>query len=89
MFHFLIHYIYCRLGSAIDIGLHSFFKPLFPAKNEKYMTQLLEKPIPPEDDDCCGGGACNPCVWDHYNAELQKWRIEQAKLREQKKNEVQ
>ncbi len=46
------------------------------------MSELLEKPIPPADDDCCGGGACNPCVWDHYYAELQKWRIQQAKLKE-------
>lgn len=42
----------------------------------------MEKPYPPADDDCCGGGACNPCVWDHYYAELQKWRIEQAKIKE-------
>jgi len=47
------------------------------------MTIILEKPIPPADDDCCGGGACNPCVWDHYYAELQTWRIDQAKLKEQ------
>ncbi len=47
------------------------------------MTTAMEKPIPPADDDCCGGGACNPCVWDHYYAELQKWRIEQAQLKEQ------
>jgi len=43
----------------------------------------MEKPFPPADDDCCGGGACNPCVWDHYYAELQKWRIEQAQIKEQ------
>lgn len=47
------------------------------------MTKLLEKPIPPNDNECCGSGSCNPCVWDHYYAELQKWRIEQAKLKEQ------
>jgi len=47
------------------------------------MSNLKEKPTPPADDDCCGGGACNPCVWDHYYAELQKWRIEQAKLKEE------
>lgn len=47
------------------------------------MNKPLEKPHPPADDDCCGGGACNPCVWDRYYAELQKWRIEQAKLKEQ------
>jgi hypothetical protein len=48
----------------------------------KSMSNLLEKPTPPADDDCCGGGACNPCVWDNYYAKLQKWRIEQAKLKE-------
>ncbi|HCH70334.1 MAG TPA: hypothetical protein DE042_07670 [Colwellia sp.] len=47
------------------------------------MGLSIEKPTPPADDDCCGGGACNPCVWDPYYAELQKWRIEQAKIREQ------
>lgn len=47
------------------------------------MTNELEKPFPPADDDCCGGGACNPCVWDHYYAELQKWRIAQAKINEE------
>ena len=44
------------------------------------MNTLTEKPLPPADDDCCGGGSCNPCVWDHYFAELQKWRNEQAEL---------
>jgi hypothetical protein len=47
------------------------------------MSELIEKPIAPADDDCCGGGACNPCVWDRYYAELQKWRIKEAKIREQ------
>jgi len=45
------------------------------------MTNALEKPPLPADDDCCGGGACNPCVWDHYYEELQKWRVEQAKIK--------
>jgi hypothetical protein len=47
------------------------------------MSTQLEKPISPEDDDCCGGGACNPCVWDRYYADLQKWRIAQAKLNDE------
>jgi hypothetical protein len=47
------------------------------------MSKLIEKPISPADDDCCGGGACNPCVWDNYYAELQNWRIKQAKIKEQ------
>ena len=46
------------------------------------MTELLEKPTPPYDDDCCGGGACSPCVWDNYYVELEKWRLEQANLKE-------
>jgi hypothetical protein len=48
------------------------------------MTVSIEKPTPPADDDCCGGGACNPCVWDHYYDQLHKWRVEQAKNKEQK-----
>lgn len=44
------------------------------------MTELIEKPLPPADDDCCGGGSCCPCVWDHYYAELQKWRVQQDRL---------
>ncbi len=47
------------------------------------MSKILKKPTPPADDDCCGGGACNPCVWDNYYAQLQQWRIEQTKLKEQ------
>ena len=47
------------------------------------MTEPTDKPIAPADDDCCGGGACNPCVWDRYYAELQKWRIAEAKRKEQ------
>jgi hypothetical protein len=53
------------------------------------MNNQLEKPIPPADDDCCGGGACNPCVWDYYYTELQKWRIEQAKEQEQEQEQEQ
>lgn len=50
---------------------------------------MIEKPIPPADDDCCGGGACNPCVWDHYYVQLQAWRVEQAKIKEQEeKNSI-
>lgn len=48
-----------------------------------FMPRPLKKPTPPADDDCCGGGACNPCVWDNYYNRLQKWRIEQAKIREE------
>ena len=47
-----------------------------------YMNELLEKPSPPADDDCCGGGACAPCVWDPYYAELDKWRLQQVQLKE-------
>ena len=56
---------------------------IFSLSNAVFKMTTLEKPSPPADDDCCGGGACNPCVWDHYYAQLQAWRIEQAKLKEQ------
>ncbi|MBO9489679.1 hypothetical protein J7384_04805 [Endozoicomonas sp. G2_1] len=46
------------------------------------MTTINPKPQPPADDDCCGGGACCPCVWDHYYAELKKWRIAEAARKE-------
>ncbi len=45
--------------------------------------EKVEKPTPPADDDCCGGGACNPCVWDAYNARMREWRLAQAKLKGQ------
>ena len=47
------------------------------------MSTPDEKPKAPADDDCCGGGACNPRVWDNYYAKLQKWRIAEAKRREE------
>ncbi|GLX84130.1 hypothetical protein tloyanaT_03820 [Thalassotalea loyana] len=45
--------------------------------------EIIEKPTQPADDDCCGGGACNPCVWDAYNAKMRAWREQQAKLKGQ------
>lgn len=43
------------------------------------IKQLATKPVPPADDDCCGGGACAPCVWDQYYADLEQWQKQQAK----------
>ncbi|WP_371186954.1 oxidoreductase-like domain-containing protein [Thalassotalea maritima] len=42
---------------------------------------VIEKPLPPGDGECCESGSCNPCVWDFYYSELQKWRIQQAELK--------
>ncbi|NMP17160.1 oxidoreductase-like domain-containing protein [Thalassotalea sp. Y01] len=44
---------------------------------------IVEKPYPPADGECCESGACNPCVWDRYYAELQQWRVQQAELKTQ------
>lgn len=33
----------------------------------------MEQPQPPGEYDCCENG-CEPCVWDHYYAELAEWR---------------
>ncbi|WP_371374390.1 oxidoreductase-like domain-containing protein [Thalassotalea aquiviva] len=49
--------------------------------------EQLEKPVPPADGECCESGSCNPCVWDSYYAELQQWRIEQSKLKEQQEQD--
>lgn len=46
------------------------------------MSDMSKKPQPPADSECCDS-ACNPCVWDHYYAELKAWRLAQAKRREQ------
>ncbi|WP_448214184.1 oxidoreductase-like domain-containing protein [Colwellia sp. MEBiC06753] len=54
--------------------------------NDKKPEKLLEKPKPPADGECCDS-ACNPCVWDHYYAAMQKWRIQQAKLKEQEQEQ--
>ena len=51
------------------------------------MTEIIEKPQPPGDGECCESGSCNPCVWDFYYAEMQKWRLQQVKLKEQQENE--
>lgn len=49
------------------------------------MTDLIEKPTPPGNGECCESGSCAPCVWDFYYEEMQKWRIQQAKLKEEEK----
>lgn len=33
---------------------------------------ITEKPQPPAPNECCESG-CDPCVWDIYRTELQKW----------------
>lgn len=46
------------------------------------MTDLLQKPIRPEDDDCCGGNCC-PCVWDTFYKARKEWKDQQAELAQQ------
>ncbi|KGJ87844.1 oxidoreductase-like domain-containing protein [Thalassotalea sp. ND16A] len=48
------------------------------------MSNLIEKPTPPAANECCESGSCNPCVWDTYTAEMQKWRIQQSELKAKK-----
>lgn len=43
---------------------------------------ILEKPERPLDNECCGGGACQPCVWDHYFEQLEKWQTQQDQLKQ-------
>ncbi|WP_415809226.1 oxidoreductase-like domain-containing protein [Cupriavidus respiraculi] len=32
-------------------------------------------PNRPDDEDCCGGG-CNPCIFDYYYEEMERYRDE-------------
>ena len=41
----------------------------------------MEKPTPPADYECCESG-CEPCVWDIYYAERDKWQKHEATLKE-------
>lgn len=43
----------------------------------------MQKPERPLDNECCGGGACQPCVWDHYFEQLEKWQAQQDELSKQ------
>ncbi len=40
----------------------------------------MAKPERPLDNECCGGGACQPCVWDYYFEQLEKWQKQQEQL---------
>lgn len=41
---------------------------------------LPEPPEKPLDSDCCGTG-CTPCVFDIYEEEMLKWRMECDRIR--------
>lgn len=49
--------------------------------------KLMAKPERPLDNECCGGGACQPCVWDFYFEQLEKWQAQQDKLSKQKQDD--
>lgn len=40
------------------------------------MSQIDERPTPPEDYECCQS-ECSPCVWDRYYEELNDWNARQ------------
>lgn len=46
----------------------------------KHPIELPPKPEPPDPGDCCGGGACCPCVYDAYEADLALWKKRVAEL---------
>ena len=56
--------------------------------NDVKMTDIIEKPTPPNSNECCESGVCNPCVWDRYYAELQQWRIQQSELKAHKNMDI-
>ncbi len=40
------------------------------------MSQIDERPTPPEDYECCQS-ECSPCVWDAYYEALNEWNARQ------------
>lgn len=42
-----------------------------------------EPPREPEPEECCGQG-CTPCVYDLYEAALERYRAELKKFQEEK-----
>jgi hypothetical protein len=42
-----------------------------------------DQPVRPSKDDCCGGG-CNPCIFELYEAEFQRYEAELQAWRERK-----
>ncbi|AGW95112.1 hypothetical protein N234_34200 [Ralstonia pickettii DTP0602] len=55
--------------------------PPFACFREPYVSQVPPddpRPAPPErpgDDECCGSG-CDPCIFDYYYQELDRYREE-------------
>lgn len=47
---------------------------------------MREKPEPPGDNECCDSG-CDPCVWDIYRKDLEKWNRIQQKRKQKENNE--
>lgn len=47
---------------------------------EDVSFELPEPPEKPLDSDCCGTG-CTPCVFDIYDEEMLRWRMECDRIR--------
>ncbi len=43
------------------------------SSNRKMAQRLPPKPEKPLPEDCCGGG-CDPCVFELYEEELERWQ---------------
>ena len=59
------------------------------SENKKGISvSLPEPPEKPLDNDCCGTG-CIPCVFDIYEEEVKKWKVECYKIKTGKNSDVQ
>jgi hypothetical protein len=45
------------------------------------------EPVPPVLADCCGSG-CDPCVFDLYEAALERYRLALARWRKEHPDQV-
>lgn len=59
------------------------------SENKKGISvSLPEPPKKPLDSDCCGTG-CIPCVFDIYEEEVKKWKVECYKIKTGKNSDAQ
>lgn len=59
------------------------------SENKKGVSvSLPEPPEKPLDSDCCGTG-CIPCVFDIYEEEVKKWKVECYKIKTGKNSDAQ
>ncbi|KAL1925137.1 uncharacterized protein VTP21DRAFT_20 [Calcarisporiella thermophila] len=64
------------ISSSPKVGIH------YSADSGTPSLTLPPEPERPGPDDCCGSG-CDPCCYDIYREEMEEWRKEVDRLKEE------